>query len=352
MIISEGIQSENDKTGILRLMKKVFEGFDVSDPAYFDWQYMNSPQGKALVLLAKDEDRDNSIVGVEALVPTNMIIDGKTIRASFSCNSAIDPDYRRMHLFSKLLDFMPEEALDKKINFFYGVPNEKSYNAFLKKGSLEITRLPLLVRPLKISEYFHGNLGKILFPFNNLWGIKKYDDSDILEFNDEYNTDFDNLVEKASTRVRIIQKRDRQFLKWRYSEHPTRKYRTFILKENSVLRGYVITRSTEIGGKSIGVIVDFLVDGEYKNIKKLKNLVGIALQSLWNDGSSLAIATCGHGLLEGKILRDMGFFTIPEFLKPHPLYLIIRIFEVKNQDLNKLKIFKNWFFSYGDYDVF
>ena len=63
------------------------------------------------------------------------------------------------------------------------------------------------------------------------------------------------------------------------------------------------------------------------------------------------IATFNEKFLEGKILRKSGFFKSPEFLKPESLNFIVMPFQ-KNEFFEKTKIYDNWFFSFGDYDVF
>ena len=352
MIISEWVDCENEKTAILDLTRKVFGDVEYATPSYFDWQYRDNPQGKAIVLLAKDEEKNNSVIGLEVIIPTKVIVDQKIVMTSLSCNSAIDPAYRKQGVFSKLLASIRDKALKNGISSLYAVPNDESFNAFIKQGSVEIVNLPLLVRPLKLSKYFDTPVRTLLQPFDSIWKINKNINSDIEQPINEYNSDFETLTAKASKRISIIQKRDKEFLQWRYGKHPTRKYQTFVLKENSVLKGYIITRQTILNGKNIGVIVDFLVDAEVKNREKLKDLVKTALENFWKNDISLAIATCRNGLLENKILRETGFFTTPQFLKPQSLHFILMPFDANNQSLKKLQVFGNWFFSFGDYDVF
>ena len=56
-------------------------------------------------------------------------------------------------------------------------------------------------------------------------------------------------------------------------------------------------------------------------------------------------------LLENKLLHDCGFFNAPSFLKPVSLHFVVQIFnnDIKNRKLN---LFDNWFFAFGDYDIF
>ncbi|MBI1829443.1 MAG: GNAT family N-acetyltransferase [Thaumarchaeota archaeon] len=352
MIISEWVDSEDEKTGIINLSRKVFGNVDIVNPRFFDWQYKQNPCGKAVIVLAKDEEKNNSIIGVESIIPMRLIIDQKITNASLSCNSVVSSDYQKRGIFSQLISAIHDTAIKKGISCIYGVANDKSFNSFIKKDSIEIINLPLLARPLKLSKYFDQPLRALLQPFDGIWKIKKKINPNVVQFTSQFNAEFDILTEKASKRVSIIQKRDKEFLQWRYGNHPTRKYRIFVLKEGSILRGYVITSHAVINGKLIGIIVDFLVDTEVENKEHLKDLLYVALQDLYKNKVSLAIATCRSGLLETKILYETGFFSIPQFLKPQPLHFILIHFDSKNTDLNKLKVNENWYFTFGDYDVF
>ena len=352
MIISEWSDSEDEKTGIINLSRKVFGNVEITNPQFFDWQYRQNPCGKALIVLAKDEENNNSIIGVESIIPMRLIIDQKIINASLSCNSAVDPSYQKKGIFSQLISAIKDKSIKKGISCIYGIANDKSFNSFIKKGSIEIINLPLLVRPLKLSKYFNPPLKTLFEPFDGIWKIKRKISSNVVLFTSQFNAEFDDLTEKASKRVSVIQKRDKEFLHWRYRNHPTKKYRIFVLREDSVLRGYVITNNAIINGKPIGIIVDFLVDAAVENKELFKDLLYAALDDLRKSEVSLAIATCRSGLLENEILKEAGFFTIPQFFKPQPLHFILIQFDSSNSDLNKLKAIESWYFSFGDYDVF
>ena len=160
----------------------------------------------------------------------------------------------------------------------------------------------------------------------------------------------EKLVRKKSEYVDVIQSRKKEFLKWRYMNHPTRKYEIYILKTNEQLKGYIIFKTHKINQKKIGVILDFVMDDE-SQIELSLNLVDKALEFFWENDVSVAIATCRSGLIENTVLHKVGFFNIPSFLKPEPLHFIVQLFD-SDDKLKKLKKYENWFFSFGDYDVF
>jgi hypothetical protein len=348
MKISLWKDTEDEKYEILNLTKKTFGDVEINNSSYFDWQYRNNPNGKALVLLSRDDSNNNIIVGTNTIIPTKLLVDQKEIISSLACNVQVHPDYQKKGIFLELLSSMSLMAKKKEISSLFAVPNENSFNAFIKEGSSEIIQLPLLVRPIKFSKYFNFSSNKIFGIFDLFWKIKTplYD---IEEFDGNFQN-FEKLLQKASKRVSIIQNRNKEYLKWRYLDHPTRKYQIYILKKNNELIGYIIIKIHILNNKKIGVILDYLVDSNALEDSQ-KSLIEKALNYFWKNDVSISIVTSRSGLLENKLLRQKGFFQIPSFLKPESLHFIVRLFD-SDKKLEKLNKFDNWFFSFGDYDVF
>ncbi len=245
---------------------------------------------------------------------------------------------------------MPNFAIDSQINSLFAIPNDNSFKAFINEGSIEITHLPLLVKPIRLSEYFSSPLKQILKPFNIFWK-NTTNFSNIQELTGNFDDSFKNLVKKTNKRVSVMNNRAKEFLNWRYKNHPTQKYQIFTLKTNNQLIGYIIIKIHYIKKKKIGIILDYMVDSDYNDKIKLKNLIYKAISIFWENNVSIAIATSRNGLLENKLLRDCGFFTAPSFLKPVSLHFIVHTFDDDAKHV-KLKKFDNWFFVFGDYDVF
>ncbi len=350
MRISIWNNTEEEKQEILELTKKTFgPDTEISNPSYFDWQYRNNPNGKAVILLARD-DLTNQLIGTNTIIPLKLLIDGEIINSSLGCNVQIHPDFQKKNFFSKLLLSMPKFGLEKKIESVFAIPNDNSFKAFINTGSVEITNLPLLIKPIKFSQYFQFPIKQILKPFDILWKKNSHSEKNIEEFHDNFDDSFEILTQKTNKRISIINNRTKEFFNWRYKNHPTRKYKIFIHKENNNLKGYIITCIHNYQKKKIGVIVDFMVDSDYKDESMQKNLIDKVLDDFWSNNVSLTIVTSRDGLLETKLLRSCGFFTPLSFLKPTSLHFIVQLFD-KTKSL-KLKQYSNWFFGFGDYDVF
>jgi len=349
MKISLWKDTEDEKQEILDLTKKIFGDVDITKPSYFDWQYRDNPNGKALVLLARD-DSNNQIIGTNTIIPLELIVDGEIITSSLACNVQVHPDYRKKRIISKLLLSMPESALANDIHSLFAIPNDNSFKAFINEGSIEITHLPLLIKPLRFSQYFGFPIKQILKPFDIFWK-KKILSYNIEQLDGNFDDSFENLAMKTSKRISVINSRKKEFLNWRYKNHPTQKYQIFILKENNELIGYIITKIHYIGKKKIGVILDYMVNANFEDKIQLKSLIDKAISNFWDNEVSVAIATSRNGLLENKLLRSSGFFIAPSFLKPELLHFIVHTFD-DDKKHTKLKKFDNWFFVFGDYDVF
>ena len=350
MKISPWVDTEAQKQAILDLTKKTFGDVNIAGTVYFDWQYRDNPNGKAIVLLSHDNNSNDMLVGTHTLIPLKLIVDGEIIISSLCCNVQIHPDYRKKHIFSNLLLSVPNSALAHNIHSFFGIPNNNSFKAFINNGSIEITRLPLLIKPIKLSEYFGSPIKQILKPFDIFWkNTNTFSGIDELDGN--FDDSFENLAKKTSKRVSVMNSRTKEFLNWRYKNHPTQKYQIFTLKTNNELIGYIITKIHYIGKKKIGVILDYMVNSDHKDKIQLKNLIHKAISYFWDNDVSVAIATSRNGLLENDLLRRSGFFVAPSFLKPVSLHFIVQAFDDDIQHV-KLKKFENWFFVFGDYDVF
>jgi len=342
---------DEENQGILDLIDDAYGNVEIKNPKYINWQYNENPQGKAIIILCFDEGKKIFVIGQEPIIPSELNLGRKRVKSSISLNSIVHPNYRRRGIFSKLVKALPDLALKEGIGSVYGVPNSTSHKAFLKEGWKEITRLPLLVRILNPSNYFNNNFKIFFKPLDFFYKINSVERFRIQAYTGNFR-EFENLTSKLPKRISISQTRNHSYLNWRYNDHPTRKYNTYLIRKESEIICYIITRETKFNGKRIGVILDFVTDGESNNEEEFTNLVKFALLELQNKGVALTIATFQPSMLEYKILCKAGFFKVPEFLKPEPLPFIVKIFDTKNQEIQGIENYENWFFSFGDYDVF
>jgi len=261
MRIVQWKNSDKENQGMSDLIDNTYGDAEIKNSKFFNWQYNENPSGQAIIILCLDEEKDDFVIGQEPIIPTELSLGNTYLKSSISLNSIIHSDYRRRGIFSKLVRALPDFALKEGITCAYGVPNPRSHPAFLKEGWKEIARLPLLVRVLKPSNYFN-NILKIFFkPIDFFYKIKGIEQLQIEKYKGNY-MDFVHLTSKLSKRIEVSQNRNPKYLKWRYNDHPTRKYTTYIIRKKSEIIGYLIIREKKLKGKSIGIILDFVTDKE------------------------------------------------------------------------------------------
>jgi GNAT superfamily N-acetyltransferase len=338
--------SSKDKNNILSLMKTVFGENEYSTQAYFNWIYEKNPQGDPIVLFARDE-KDDSIIGIETIIPMNLWVGKKIIKSALSCNSAVNPNFRNKGIFGVLVDEIQRLAKEEKISCIYGVPNRNSYHAFVKRGFYEIGKLKIYGKPLKISKYFGDEI--ILKPLDYL--IRKENNQTKFEsFKEDFDSKFDDLFNKKIDFDGVITNKTKDFLNWRYKQHPTREYETFSFQDKDQLLSYIVLRKTIFKNKKVVVIVDFVIDPRISEFKEITKFVSSVLNNYREDCIAV-IVTCNPEFKEYQILKNLGFMNIPKIFKPEPFYFITSILEPFNGQ-RKFQVFNNWVFCFGDYDVF
>ncbi len=152
MKISQWRNSEEENQSILELTENTFPDSDIKNPKYFHWQYNENPQGKAIIVLCFDEEKDDFVIGQKPIIPTELSLGNTYVKSSILVNSIVHSNYRRKGIFSKLLRALPDIALKEGITSAYVVPNPSSHPIYMKEGWKEITQLPFLVRNLNPSN--------------------------------------------------------------------------------------------------------------------------------------------------------------------------------------------------------
>jgi len=347
MIISEWNHSNQEKTEILDLAMKAFGECELSNPDYFDWQYLQNPDGKAIIILVKDPVT-KAIIGMNAFLPMTFIFNKQLLQCYLSCNSIIHPDYRNKGIFTELVSKIPEIFSKKQFSFIYGIPNSNSTKIFSKNKFSEIAKIPILIKPLQLSSYFPSPLSKIIKPFDFFWKPSFSFNNEIKLLENNIDDQFEDLIKKSSKNFSLFHFKSKEFLQWRYMNHPTRNYQIFTLNDNSKLIGYIITREMNIYSKKLGIIVDFSIDPDYAHTIDFQNFIKKILHNFWKNKVTLVISTSKIGNLENQILKNSRFFKAPSFLKQEKLPLIV----LSLTNTGDFKNFDKWSFVLGDYDVF
>lgn len=342
--------NEKDMERILFLRDLVFGDVerDKLDPRFWNWQIRENPDGAAWIYLAEDGEK---IIGHLADLPKRFLVQGRLVLGTLTHDMMVHPDYRRKGISAATAEYAIHRVEREKGMFMtaYSI-REESLNSLLKVGWKEVMSLPILVFPIRFygitNRYLHLKLMSLLiggmarFFYLLLLGRRKKEKMGGVEIKRVHKLDeqFDLFWEKAISLYPIMGVRDRNYLNWRYLQHPTRSYAIYGAFQKEEMKGYIVLRKVELLNFNSAVIVDLLaLDDE-------------VLHELVEKGIE-------HSRQEGT---DLLGFMVP---KPHPYYQSLR----REGFLPSLKTFhflvyshwkeeslfdpKGWYITWGDTDV-
>ncbi len=343
--------NEEDMEGILFLRKLVFgeEERDKLDPRFWRWEFIENPHGEALIYIVEDEDK---VVGHFADLPRQFSIHGKTFQGTLSVDLMVHSDYRRKGIFQAMGKYAIGRVKNENGLFLMSYPVRRgTIQGFKKIGWKEIAKLPVLVYPIRfrniVDRYLHfqplsffiGGIARFLYGLFYLMKNKNREEEGVeIEEIGQWDEHLDRFWERARTLYPMMGVRDRNYLNWRYFQHPTRNYTIYRGKKNGEMRGYIVLRKVDLLDFNSTVIVDLLTLDEVT----LSALVKRGIQYSQQEGADLLGFMVPQGHFYYKILGKMGF------LHSFKTFLLM-IYSHWNEEV--LFDPKGWYVNWGDTDV-
>lgn len=344
--------SKNDCSNLdelITLSKSYYTSGDIIDKNYLIWQYLDNPAGTPFLFTSREKSAI-SLAGQYLVLPQNYQVLGDIVSGSLSLNTLTHPDHQGKGLFTKMANSTYVDCSENDNYFTIGFPNPLSYPGFVRK--LDFTHLgdiPLLIKPLKplniCMSFFQKNKekhgGEIVFQSAQSNEI-------IREFNfssDEDQKKYEHFWEKMKVNYPVSSNKDFQFLKWRYNDHPTKKYKVYSLYKDDEIIGIVILRAEHVWGFNVGIIMDFM-QLNFTD-KTLLKFVSKSFKNMKLD----FIAVLHSEIWEYKVFKKNYYFKVPQKILPQKIHFIVR--NNKSFDnAGKILDLKNWKLTFGDYDIF
>lgn len=246
--VTPGSILEN-KQDIVGLLERNFN--QVLDKRYA-WIYEGNPVGPATCLLAKDTKED-LFIGVQALFPRKVFINGKCYHAALGGDFAVNKEHRVIAPALLLQNAVISHCNEGNFDFLYGFPNRES-QAVNKMLGLEMFDVLRMTKPLKSYYYLKRRVnvpkvaGIMSGPIDFMMKLQSREfryrgfnglTSNIPSYVDER---FDVLWNKVSAQISIIGERSSSYLNWRYIRSPYHKHHIFSLEEkgNGNIHGYIV----------------------------------------------------------------------------------------------------------------
>lgn len=203
-----------DENGIIELLRlSLGEESTEKSVAFWRWKHVDNPFGPSPVLLAVDGER---IAGIRAFMRWEWATDLRTYRALRAVDTATHPDYRGQGIFKKLTLDLIERCKAAGDDFIFNTPNEQSRPGYLKMGWEDLGKVPLRIAPvgpLKILRHLIApGPGESLPELDD--SINRLPTPEMPEW----------VTATAATNTRWHTPQSADFLRWRYTDCPVRKY--------------------------------------------------------------------------------------------------------------------------------
>lgn len=342
--------SEKDLHGILSLRKIALGETekDKLDPRFWRWEFQEGFDGKALIYIVEDENR---IIGHFADIPRRFSVQGEIILGTLSLDLMVHPDHWRKGIFAAMGRYGIERVKQENGFFMTAFPIRSETIFGLKKiGWREVVKLPVLVYPIRfrgiVNRYLHfpplslliGGMARLVYFL--FFGVKRRKRGEGVEIEKVFSLDdlFDGFWQRALSLHPIMGVRSRNYLTWRYLQHPTRKYTIYRVMKSGEMRGYIVLKKVELLNFNSAVIVDLLaLDGA-----ALSALVETGIQYGREEGVDLLGFMVPQGHPYHKILRGMGFL-------PSLKTFLFMIYALSDKAIFFSP--EKWYVNWGDTDV-
>jgi len=342
--------NEEDMEGILSLRVVAFgeEEKDKLDPRFWRWEFMEGPDGKAFIYVVEDQDK---IIGHFADIPRRFSVQGEVVLGTLSLDLMVHPDCWRKGIFEAMGKYGAQRVKQENGIFLTAFPIRLETIRGLKKiGWREVVELPVLVFPIRfqgiLNRYLHfpplsflaGGAARFFYLLFFGWKKKKGTEEMEIERVGSLDDPFDGFWQKVYSLHPIMGIRNRNYLTWRYLQHPSRNYTIFRAIKNGEMRGYIVLRKVELLNFNSAVIVDLLAVDE----ATILALVERGIQHSQQEGADLLGFMVPQDHLYYKILRRRGFLpSLKTFL-----------FMVYPHSDREILLFPGkWYVTWGDTDV-
>ncbi len=220
-MISFQIATSQEKDNILALMQKIYPTYSYNQ-AFFEWEYLQNPVGKAKIFIAKDKHK---IIGKYSLTP-HLLIENKQYYYIWRIqNVMIDPDYRKQGIFFELMSYAHDLQHWTNQDVFWGFPNQNSFPYFQKYG-FEVQN----------TYTFWVHEGDA-FPSKSNTNYLVKEESDFSFFTNEI---FLSFYENEENSINLV--KDKNYLTWRYIDKKDAKYEIYTIRQKEDIVGYFVLK--------------------------------------------------------------------------------------------------------------
>lgn len=335
---------DGDEAGIQTLFREVFG----KERPIEEWEWkFRSPSSTQVpfVLVAEHEGK---IVGHVGCTIVQMKYGAHLIRAGARVDTMVSPSARGQGLYQKLNTRLLQEADKEGIQMLYGYPAQKAHELLTKQlDAFTVGNIPRWVRLQRVDRLiasrvpaFRG-VARLLFSPLRFVGSGSMKRASQVESVTECDARFTELAHCSSMKVGLI--RDKDYLNWRYHQHPTKQYNMRAIEDDKGLFGYVVSYEEERNGMRVGHIVDLVIRGQDR--QKEDDLFSAVLYDLRKAD---LVQTWAHPEMTSvQVLRRWKFLQ-----KDAPMPLVLLSNHFTKEEMEADAHLSRWTVAQGDVDSF
>ena len=320
---------------------------DATAEDFYRWKYFGNPLGEAIVGIAT---AGSAVVSVVAATPKRIWISGKSVLGYELGDFLTDGNYRKMGLFSRLIELVSSEATARGAALVYVRPNDVSFPILAGKlGFRELQKID--ARRYVIPSHTLSRKTRIPAGLLRLSGVDAFlkrrciprfpgggvTVAPVKRFGEE----LDQLWQRASAGYDFALVRDSSYLNWRFSDCPT-PYKMWLADRAGQAAGFLITSADRTAPSA--AVVDLFTDA--KDAEAAQALLATAMESLLSSGvqliSTWTLQDSPKSAAHASLQRAFPFRR-----KQH-LHLVFKVLGAQEITLPALS--EKWHFTLGDSD--
>lgn len=328
-----------DEEGINALYQAVFG--KVRSLEEWQWKFNEFSVGEPIIIVA---ELDGKIVGHAACLKIPGAYQQVKVMMGERVDIMVHPDYQKRGIYKSIVNRMIEECENQNIDVLYGFPAQTAKQVFLKTaggedlgniprflaiqrpGTLIGAKLPLLSKAAKIADFPYRLASKR----KSAYRLKEITMADF--------SVIDELYHRYAAAYPLHAVRDSDYIQKRYLEHPTRKYKIYLLSQGEKFVGYTVLHTEK---KQNGLTVSTVVDLWAENFAPALSGMFRAVRNA--DNTAMINCWAVKDSPKFQALKKAGFRHINS-----PMPFVIKSFNEKLE----LADVKNWHLSQSDVDSY
>jgi len=359
----ERLKDEAQNMGKARLMANHRSQFPANpirsvSQEYYEWKVYKNPVMAGNIHL---ELKDGYIVGSAVVMPRKVAILDEVVLAAETADAFTKPEYRGQGINTKILGIAIDQAIRNGMHLIYGPPNEANYGTHIRLGykPCEYINWAYLMKDLNPIWIATKLIVKIILRRQTKKSVRHLkhlcmmlkDQRQFQEFGKDkkYNNFAIERIDRfhrevnpfwGNPRYSFFVLRDKQYLNWRYFDHPDPFIVLAAVNEGSYL-GYMVMKLSN--DKQTGILCDFVSVDDRLDV--FFTLVVESEKVLKQNGVKRIILRCIADSPYYLVFHELQYYNPgPESIHP--------VFVNAKSEIGK-RVLQNpgkWHFTFGDTD--